>query len=385
MKLRIAILAGVLLIGVNLAHAQKSTYRAESIIRIAPEDTLSNNVILAGQTVEVMGYMNNDLFSASRHFMLNGYVTDDAMIAGQMVSVYGHVGDMLMSAGETVLIDGIIDGDLFAAGRDVRIANRAHIRGNVFVAGGMVTLDGAQIDGALRVAGEELNLNGTVNSFVEIYSNNVTFGENYQASYSTTIHSTEQINRESLGSIPGDLIIDVEEIDVWGIIMFQVFFFLSMLVTGLVLIRLFQKTAIDMTKFAREKFWRNTGLGLLTIIGIPLVIFLLGILIVTIPLSILLTLLFGLALFASYILVAMALGVISLLYFTEESSASIYYWGFGLGMVYIAIITNLPFIGGILNVILLLFGLGSVAHYIWSLSQNNRPRGSMNTGDEEDW
>ncbi|MDZ7691123.1 MAG: hypothetical protein U5K69_08300 [Balneolaceae bacterium] len=350
--------------------AQQSTYRAESIVRIDSQDTLSNNVILTGRTVEIMGYLNNDLFSASRHFLLNGRVNDDAIVTGQMVSIYGHIGDMLMTAGETVVIDGTIDGDLFAAGREVRVTSRAQIGGNAFVAGGTVSLEGGQIGGMLRVAGGEIMLNGSVNNSVEIYSNDVTFGENYQSTYSTTIHSSEPIHRESLGAIPGDLIIDTKEPDLIGIILFQFWFFLSVLITGLILIRLFQKTAIDMSKFATEGFWRNTGLGLLTIIAMPIAILLLAILILTIPLSILLVLTFVLALFAGYILVAITLGVMSILLFTDTAEPSSYYWGLGLGMIYVAILTNLPFIGGILNVILLLFGLGSLVHYIWRMRQS---------------
>lgn len=371
MNIRLFVIV-ILALFIQDSIAQPSTYRMGDVIRITQGDTLSNNTILAGQSIEVSGYLDNDLFSASRIFLLNGNITDDAFVAGQMVSVYGHIGDMLVSAGETVVIDGTIEGDLFAVGREVRIGQQARIQGNAFLAGGSIVFDRGTIEGTLRIAGEHIELNGTIRNSATIYSDDVTFGEEYEASYGTTITSSEPLYRENLGVIPPNLTMQTKETNIWAVILFQAWFFLSLLVTGLILIRLFQKTAIDMSKFATETFWKNTGWGLLAFIAVPIAIVILGLLLITLPLSLLLGLTYAFALFISYLLVAMSLGVISIIYFTGEAKTSTYYWGLVLGMVYIAILTNLPFIGGILNVVLLLFGLGSLAHYIWRISESNR-------------
>lgn len=371
MKAQLTLLTILLLFSQEI-YAQPSTYRSENIIRITADDTLHNNVMLTGDRVEIMGYLDDDLYSASRSFLLDGNINDDAFVAGQMVSIYGHVGGLLMSAGETVVIDGTVEGDIFAVGRDVTIGEQASIHGNAFVAGATVVMEGGTIDGILRTAGGELELNGIVNGSTEIYSDNVTFGENYKSTYGTNITSTESIHRENLGVIPPDLTLNTEEVDIWGIILFQLWFFVSMLVTGLILIRLFQKTAVDMSKFATERFWKNTGWGFLTFIAVPIAVIILAVILITIPLSILLSITYMIALFISYILVAMSLGVMSIIYFTGEAQTSTYYYGLVLGMIYIAILTNLPFVGGILNAILLLFGLGSLVHYLWKLSESTR-------------
>jgi hypothetical protein len=156
----------------------------------------------------------------------------------------------------------------------------------------------------------------------------------------------------------------------------QLWFYLSLLVTGLVLIWLFYDTAVDLSKFASEKYGRNTGWGLLSFVAIPVVIVLLAIFVITIPLSILMALTYGVALFISYLLVAMSLGVWSIIMIKggDEVNPASYYYGLALGIIYIAIITNLPFIGGLANVILLFFGLGSVVRYLWAMRQS--PKGS---------
>ncbi|MDR8393997.1 hypothetical protein NC796_22780 [Aliifodinibius sp. S!AR15-10] len=373
----------IIIITVSLSQgivAQPSTYRAQEVIRISSGDTLHNNVILAGQSIEVLGYLDNDLYSASRMFLFNGDVTDDAFVAGQIVSVFGHVGGMLVSAGETVVIDGIIEGDLFAAGRDITISEQAEIRGNAFVAGGTVKLNGGIIEGTLRLAGGEIALDGIINGSSNIYSDDVTFGENYSAAYGTTITSTETLHRENLGAIPENLTLNTEETDVWSVVLFQLWFFLSLVVTGLIILRIFQQTAIDISKFAAESFWKNTGWGFLAFIAVPIAILLFAVLVITIPLSVILGMLYLLSLFIGYLVVAISLGVLSIIFFTGEAKTSTHYWGLILGIIYIAILTNLPFIGWILNVLLIFFGLGSLVHYLWKISRTSR---SSNVSGQE--
>lgn len=358
----------------EMAVAQGSIFEADKIVRINSSDSVETQLIATGKMVEIAGWIENDLFAASRQFILDGSVGDDAIIAAQMVAIYGQVNDMLVTAGETVIIDGVVQGDLFAAGRDVQIAEKARIEGDAFIAGGTITFEGGHIEGNLRIAGAALTLNGTVNNTTTIYSDEVTFGEQYNSSYGTTITSSEPLHRENLGAIPANLTLKTEEQDVWAIIIFQVWFFLSLLITGLILIRLFQKSAVDMSKFARERFWVNTGWGVLTFLAVPIAIVILTILVITIPLSVVVALTYALALFVSYLLVAMSLGAQSITFFTGDSSISTYYWGLALGMLYIAILTNIPYIGGLLNVFLLFFGLGSLGHYLWEISAESRNR-----------
>lgn len=367
----LSLVAGFVFLVVGLTFAQESSYKTGTTLHLSKEDTLSGNVIWAGQHIEILGYLDNDLFSASRQLMLQGKVEDDAFLAGQFVSVTGTIGDMLVAVGETVIIDGVIDGDLLVAGREVRISSNARILGNAAIGGEHIILEGGSIQGWLRAAGSNVELNGSVDNFVELYSNDVTFGKNYSAAYSTTITGTEQIHRENLGVIPENLNIFIEEPDLWHIVLFQLWFFLSLMLTGLILIRIFQQTAIDMYRFATERVFTNTGIGLLALIGVPIAMLVLAILFITLPMALLLGMLYGLALFISYLLVAMVLGVTGISYFQPKPTQATYYWGLVLGMFLVAIFTNLPFIGWLLNLFFILFGLGSVIYYLWMMSRSS--------------
>lgn len=358
------VIAGVLM-GPAAAGAQGTIYERGTTVRLSAGDTLSRNVFAAGELVEVRSVINNDLFAAGRQLTLAGTVADDALMGGEVVTMRGSVGDMLAAAGETVLIDGPVQGDLFAAGREVRLTENAVIGGNAALAGERIVIEsGASVGGWMRAAGGSMELNGSVRGQTRLYTDRVTFGTGYRAGEGTVLTAGEPVHRENLGSVPADLTIRVEEEPVWTGLLVQFWFFLSLLITGLVLIRLFERQAIDMQRFARERFWKRAGIGLLGFILIPLAILLLAVLVLTLPLAVILALAYGLALFISYLLVAMTLGVMSIAYFRDTPGRSAYYWGLLLGMIYIALLTNLPFIGWFVHLAFMLYGLGCVIAYI---------------------
>ncbi|MDX1586872.1 MAG: hypothetical protein R3222_09010 [Balneolaceae bacterium] len=360
-----------------LTLAQGSIYKSGSLVQVQEADSIQKQLIAAGETVEMSGWLGNDFLSAGRFMMLKGMVSDDAFIAGQQVIIDGEIGDLLVSAGETIIVNGVIRGDAFLGAREIRITEGARIEGNAVLGGATVVLEGAEIGGWLKAAGDELRLTGQIGEFTDLYSNYVTFGEEYVASLGTTITSEETVYRENLGVVPADLTLNVQEEPVVFIILSKIIFYLSVLITGMILLRIFQKTALDIHKFATEKFWKNTGVGLLTFIGVPLAVVLLLLPVLTIPLSILLLLVYLLALFIGYLLVALTLGVMAILYFRGEPKVSTYYWGLALGMIIIAILTNLPFIGFVLNAVLLFFGLGSLSYYIWLVSTGKKSAGTV--------
>lgn len=365
------ILMGCALLLPTLVMAQGSTYKFGSNIRVNKSDSISGNVITAAEYVDILGQID-DLFSASRNLEISGTINDDAIVAARLVTIRGKVGDMVMAAGETVIIDGEIDGDLFAAGNEVRLTPNATIRGNAALAGNEITFDDASVGGWIRATGNEIVMDGTVRGYVKLYGNDFTFGDHYNPGSHTTVTTTREISREELGNPPEDLEINVEKEESWGFgLFFGIWFYVSMFITGALLILLFGGTTGDLYRFSTERYFRNTGVGLLLFIGIPIAIILLLFLILTIPLSLMLMLFYGLALFISFLLVAITLGTKSIRYFKTRDDFADYYWGLALGIILIVLLTALPYVGGIINLLLIFFGLGTLLSYIWQMRTNS--------------
>ncbi|WP_171032801.1 polymer-forming cytoskeletal protein [Fodinibius saliphilus] len=349
----------------QLATAQSNNYRIGEYIQVVKTDSIKTQFMAAGQTVDIFGWLGNDLFSAAELISIDGYITDDAILASRHASIRGTIGDLLAGVAETFIIDGNVNGDIFVAGREVRITNNTHIIGNAHIAAETIIIEGGLVEGQLNAAASTIRIDGRINNKAHFYTPDITFGENYQATYGTNIISDQEVHRENIGIIPPNLTITINKPKIWPVLLFKIGLYLALLITGLIFIRLFEQTSKDLYRFSTEQMLKNTGTGLLSFIAWPIVITALFILVLTIPLSIILLFMYGLALLFSYLFVAMLLGSMGIVYFKQEATTSTYYWGLALGMILVGILVNLPFIGWVLNILLLFFGLGSIVRYVW--------------------
>lgn len=352
--------------------AQGTTYKFDSTILVNESDTIATNVISAGQFIGILGHLDDDLFSASQSIEINGSIRDDALVAAADVTVKGVIGDMLVAAGETVTIDGEIAGDLFIAANEITLTPNAKIHGNVAMAGSEINIEGGTIAGWLRASGDELKLNGEVRRYVELFGDEFNFGENYRSLSSTSITAPHALDRANMGSAPKDLKISVLEEAYWiegAGLLFNIWLYLSLLLTGCLLMVIFKQTTGDLYLFSKERYLRNTGIGALLIIGVPVIIFVLTLLILTIPISFILMMLYGMALLLGFLLVSVTLGTMGIRYFKSDEDFSDYFWGLALGMIIILLLGALPLFGWLINILLLLFGLGTFVTYLWQLRE----------------
>lgn len=363
--MRILLLVNLGLITPSLILAQGSMYRSGDLIRVASTDTVSSQLFSAGERIEIAGHVRNDIYLAGQYISLNGSFGDDAFLFGEILILNGTVGDMMAGAGKTISIDGTVGGDVIMAGKEIYISENAKISGNVLLAAEQIHYSGGTVNGWMRLAARSVHLNGKIDSYAVIHSSDVTFGSSYAAPGGTKIISNTPIYRENLGSIPANLEIEIRKPRIWPGVLFNVWFYLSLLVTGLVLLFLFQPAAVDMQRFAVGRFWQNTGVGLLAFLGIPLLTILLIIPLLTIPLAVITGILYVFSLFLSYLLVALILGIQVISWINKKPGTSTYYWAMALGLILIALLANAPFIGVILNLLLIFFGLGSVIAFAW--------------------
>lgn len=365
MKTNIILTGFMIIFMTGQLRAQGSTYRSGNIVRISEADSIQTQLFATGETVEIFGWIGNDLISLSDILTLEGEVMDDAIISGSDLYVRGTVHDLLAAAGETIVLDGQIYGDVFAAGATIRITNNAVIRGNANLAANHIMFEGGIIQGNLKVTGRKINLNGSVKNKTQIHGYNIYFGPEYNANFGTDIFSDQPIYPENLGNLPENLFIIEKTPNIFRILLFKSILYFSLFITGILLIQIFKRTSRDLYKFSTRHFWKHTGIGLLTFLFYPVLLIVLAALVFTLPISFLLLMLYGLLLLIGYLLVAMVVGVSSLKFLKKKDTDISYNWGLLVGMVLVAIIVNLPFLGWLFQAIFFFFGLGSLTLYLW--------------------
>lgn len=355
----------------NLAFS--SDYRSGESIRINKGDTVSTDLFAGGRYVDILGYVAGDVFAGCQIVTVEGEIRDDLITAGQQTIVRGTIGDGVISFGQSIVIDGEVFGDVIAFSGIVRITDRAIIHGNLLVYSGEVFLDGGRVEGRLSGGCGKANLNGTVGLEVELETEKVSFGENYTAGGGTKLTLSRELP-EDTENLPANLDFTVKERRIFFQKGFFYWSFFSMLIVGIILTSLFRNFSRDYLNIAEDNVAKSLGLGIVLLVATPVVVIVLAALFLTIPLALILAAVYLIFLYLSWIFASICVGKYTLELMHKENKANSIIWYLILGLLIVFLITKLPFLGWLVNLGVICFGLGSIILHIWHLRQNGNAK-----------
>lgn len=102
--------------------------------RIVIHDIRTNEIIAAGGHVAIDGVVNRDVVVAGGSVVVNGEIGGDLIVASGNIEVSGHIkGDVRLRGGDITIAPGtVIDGDLnYRANNDLVLPGDAHVGGTV--------------------------------------------------------------------------------------------------------------------------------------------------------------------------------------------------------------------------------------------------------------
>lgn len=308
--------------------------------------------------------------------------------------------DSLEAVAGTVLIEGTVTGDVDAVAGDVRIAETGTVEGDLESAAGSVTIDGT-VDGTMEAAGGSVTIaaNGTVGGPISIGAAHVTIDG--------SVESDAEIGAETIqlgdeATIAGDLRYggslegntdavagEIEEDPSIGVDLtppampvldwvFTLYALVLNLLLGAALLALFPRFSDRVADRVASRPVRTGLTGLAAVVGVPILLIALAITIVGIPFAIAGA--FGFALFVwigvVYGRFAVAAWLLSLLSVENRWLALV------VGMVGGALLTLVPYLGGLLTLLIVLLGLGALAAGLYGqlrASRRQEPPGAART------
>ena len=321
----------VLAVAPGVAAAES---RSGGTVVVAEGETIDENLDAFGGTIVVHGTVDGDLSAFGGDVLVTGEVTGDVSAFAGNVRIAGSVGGNVEATGGNVYLDprAEVGGSLSAAAGNVVVAGT--VGGNAELAGGTVTLaETATIDGNVEYA---------VGEDGEFTDQGATVGG--------TITRTEDL-------APGPF----EEPLVPGWI-FGVYGFFVNLLLGAVLLLVFPRFSGSVAARVGDDPLRTGAIGLIALVAIPLVLFALLITIIGIPLALAGALLFGLLLWVGLVYGRFAVGVWLLSLVDVENR----WLGLLVGLVVLGLVAAIPWLGGLVDFVVLLLGLGAVAVLLYS-------------------
>jgi cytoskeletal protein CcmA (bactofilin family) len=390
-------------------------------IVIGANEVINDDLYLAGTEVIVDGTINGDLMVAAQDVTINGTVTGDLWVAGRSVTVNGAVGDDLFTAAAAVTLgsEARITDDVFGGAGSIESKAGSQVGGAIIIGAGQALLSG-NIAEDLKAGSNRIRLEGTVGGDATLgvdsrdsyWAPNTYFGPDTPAMPSVPSGLTFGEGAKVAGileytspdqqSVPSSVSTQVQyrqppvdaqvsrEISrndgLTSSLLDNVRRLIALLVVGLLVAWLFPAWILTPARRLMERPLPSFGVGLLGLVAFP------GLWFVALGLIILVAVIFGALtlgglLGSSLALGLSGLGAVTVLFFLmlgylpqaivayiggrwllqrlSPASADNRYWAMVVGLIVLAVLISLPILGGLLQFLAILVGLGAILLVLW--------------------
>lgn len=338
------------------------------IIKLGSDQTIKKDYFAFAEKVEISGTVNGDVYAAAATVVIDGKINGDLLVAGGNVSITGEVTqDVRLGAGNTT-ISGKIGRNLTAGGGNIEVTPGAIIGGSVLVGAGNINLNGS-VGRDIKVGAGSLRINNTISGDVEASVGSLTLASKATVAGKVTYWSENEASIDTAAKVSGAVVrSDPPEearflpLRIMGILegvatLLRIISFVSTLILGLLLLKLVPKFMSQTTETLNKRPLGSLGVGLVGLILWPILAILLMIIVITAPLGLIALTLYGISLWVSKIFVINWLGS---RIFTQTTKKFSPYWAFVVGTVVFYLIGWIPVVGGILTLVSLIFGLGTL-------------------------
>ena len=358
--------------------------------------TRSGNVYVAGGQVRPRAAVQGDLVAVGGRVVVDQPVQGDALLAGGSVDVRAPVGEDLRAGGGDVQIDSSVGGELRVSAGNITLARGASVAQSAALMGGQVTLEG-RVAGPLRVQAQRIRIDGAVGGDALLQAEQIELGPQARITGALRYASRATLLRAPGAVVEGSFPrrdLDPDDTDdrdwqdrgwharngmphghdamswghgwprgaAWG---GAVFGFLALLASAALLLLVFPRFAAQAAGRVRAEPALSVGLGLGTLLVLPVLAVLLFITILGIPL--------GLALLALLPVVVLVGFVVGVLWLGGLAQAALQRGGrvgdaggtggtgfratlgfFALALLAVMLLGALPFVGGLVLALLTL-------------------------------
>jgi hypothetical protein len=343
--------------------------RTAKVVTISSDEVINRDfVIKSGEIVEVLGTINGDLVAAGGQVIVDGMINGDLLAAGGIVTVLGEVTQDVRVAGGQVSINGIVGRNLTAIGGDVMIGGTAQLKGGAILAGGNILLS-APVKGDALLAGGSVVISGPIEGDVEVMTESLLLSTKAKIGGDLTYTSREtkfekdasvsgQITKDILPPLPSDfdplanISQEIENIKVYS----RIIGFFPALMIGLFMLRLFPNYTKDASLMIGEVPGKSLLVGFLTLILTPFLLIFTLITIVGIPIFVFVLCVYVLVIYLSKVFFSYFLAIA----LNKKLKVTSPYLSYFFGLVAYYLLRFIPLIGGVVSAASLLFGMGAM-------------------------
>jgi len=339
----------------------------EDVVTISKSEIVDDTLLVAAETILIEGVIKGDLIAIGRRIDISGTVEGNIITFAETITISGEVGGLVLGASSSFdLREATIGGDLWVAGEKINIDSDSHVVKNANIAAESAIVEG-KIGKDLYAFAETVEFSGILGEDLEGFANRMRLlGDAHVAGNVRFRTSNEdRLHRADSVRVDGEVefLSEPEQLEASNryaslkFYLWQAARLVAALLVGSVFLWLVPGIR-SMSIGADLDTLKSAGVGFATLIGVPIAAVLLAITLIGLPVSLMAFAAWFLALYLAKIVIAAIIGQLVL----SESDSILRTLLLGLFIVIVAI--NLPFIGGVINLVLTIVGLGMFVQYM---------------------
>ncbi|RJQ34245.1 hypothetical protein C4568_02765 [Candidatus Parcubacteria bacterium] len=360
-RVSLAALIGLIALPVLTSAAEVRTGDQPSL---ATGTALTDDLYMAGGSVTSAGTIQGDLISAGGNVLVSGGVSEDVVVAGGTITIVAPVGDDLRAAGGTITIQSTIADDVLLGGGTITLAGEG-VGGDAIIGGGQVRVD-APIRGSARIMGGDIYINAPVAGDLRVRADKLTLGPSARIEGDLIYTSPREAVLEEGAMVAGETTYepsrDMKRAAAVGFFAFLTIAFLvkflAVLFSALVFGYVFKRFAHELSARTLATPWSYLGWGLVFMIVLPIISIALFFTLVGIPFGIIGLLTFVASMIFGVILAPIVIGSVVHKWLWKRGEHEVSWKTILLGTVIYFILGLIPFVGGLIKLVVSLIAIG---------------------------
>ncbi len=340
-------------------------------VTVAAEETVDDTLLFFGESITVDGTVTGDLIAFGRQITVRGMVQGSVFSFAQRVEVTGRVGGNVLGFAQNVRLEGETAGNLYAAAQSVTVGDDAGVVGNAIIGAQDGIINGS-VGRDLTVGAGSLSITGAVGRNILFGGETLTVLAPARIEGELEAHLVEKDNLriDPGATILGPTTLELREVEpnqFWtlGFYVGWLIRLAGAFLAGFVLFWIFPP-AREVSLDDGRALLSAGGIGFLAAVATPVAAILVGITLIGLPVALTALAAWILGLYLGKVVIAQLIGRALL------GSGSIAASGVAgpllAGLVLVFVATSLPYVGGVVNVLLTLLGFGAllgIAYRTW--------------------
>ncbi len=316
--------------------------RGGDTVTVASGEVIDDDLYIAGRTIIIDGTINGDLIAAGGTITVNGTVNGSVIAAGGTVNINGEVTHAVRVIGRTLNISGTIGRDLLVAGGELSMASTAEIGGDLLFGAGTARIDGL-IEG---------DINSRVDSLTVASTASIQGNLSYTSENEANIESGAQVGGVTTHKLPPV----AAGTGLWG----KVIGYLMALVLGIIIVLLAPRRVKAVTESIRTRPWPSLGWGAVILVATPIAALIVCITIIGLPLGLIALALYTIAIYLTQLFVGLLIGQLIIGAFRGVETRAALVGALALGLAILSLLWLIPYLGFVIGLATILFGLGAL-------------------------